>query len=261
MDPAIALARVRFPFGNESAPVRRDGVAYAEALARTVPLADFIPSGSDAGFLSRHTLIRTGSVLVGAGSDTGNMAVIDGELALSTVFLPLLGQISFQVGNRRLEARQGQSLVFLAGEAFRSENGFYAGSCFSVPLGRLAAQAAELSGDPGSIDRFLTGCRESRQINLDTPLLCHLQASMERTLALLASLRPEGEGLNGREGEAIESLLIRFLTLLLHPQLAGDLPRDHLPRLRVPRRRRRWREDPPRSGGRPGPQDCPPEAG
>ena len=134
-----------------------------------MPLADFIPSGSDAGFLSRHTLIRTGSVLVGAGSDTGNMAVIDGELALSTVFLPLLGQISFQVGNRRLEARQGQSLVFLAGEAFRSENGFYAGSCFSVPLGRLAAQAAELSGDPGSIDRFLTGCRESRQINLAPP--------------------------------------------------------------------------------------------
>lgn len=258
MDSASALARVRFPFGNASSPVRRDGVAYAEALARTVPLGDFTPRGSDAAFLSRHALILTGSVLVGTGADTGNRAVIGGELSQSSLFLPLLGAIRFQVGSRVLEARQGRSLAFLAGEAFRSENGFYAGACFSMPLERLAAEAAALAGDPGGTHRFLPGCLESRQIDLDGPLSRHLHQQLERSLSLLNALRLEPlQG--GAEGDGIERLLIRLVALMLHPHLVGDHSGPHLPRLTPPWSRRTGDPHPP--GVRRGFRDHPPAAG
>jgi hypothetical protein len=168
-------------------------------------------------FLSRSVGAGVGQTKLFAAVHTGVTYVSSADEPFATFLLPFFGSARFRVEGRQFRLTAGESAVYMAGQARRCETALAGGTCIQLSRQRLAAKAAELSGDPGAEGHYRDSFERPWEFSETVPLQRTLLAVIRRSLGLI-DLVPEG-ATGGADALRIEDLLYRSVVLLARPEL------------------------------------------
>ena len=212
-----AVLQAGLPFHASRARVEARLERYASRFNQQDRGFDIACTHRGSLFLARSVAAGVGDTKLFAAVHTGVTYLSSADEAFATFLLPFLGRASFRVDRRQFQLIAGHSAVYMAGQARRCETQLAGGTCIQLSRQRLAAKAAELSGDPGDAAQYLDTFERPWEFSESVPLQRKLLAAIRRTLGLI-DLVP-GADRGKADALRIEDLLYRSVVLLARPDL------------------------------------------
>ena len=211
----VLNAALPFQAGLASVETRLE--RYASSFNRRDRSFDIDSNQGTSSFMARSVATRVGPTLVYSAAHTGLTYSSSVDEPFAVFLLPFLGRASFRVERRWYQLAAGQSAVYMAGQARRCETELVGGTLIQLSRERLAAKAAELSGDASASGRYLETFERPWEFSEAVPLQRQLLAVMRRTLGLI-DLVQDGSRLLA-DSLRIDDLLYRSVVMLARPEL------------------------------------------
>jgi hypothetical protein len=190
---------------------------FAARLSRVIPLLDVMSPAGGPRFHARISQVQSGDLTLSTEVHTPIYGSFGEDPGRATIFFPLHGETALRMEGKNLHARQGETVVFMPGQAYTAETTLCSGVVFSVDPQRLANLAAELAGDPSRSDRFLPAFANPQQWHQTDPQRRHLLHLMRRAFSLIDTV--PGNERRLPDYLRLDDLLFRIVTVLVHPEL------------------------------------------
>ncbi len=205
------------PFHAGRATVETNLDRYAVGFNRLDRAFDIAATSTMSPFLARSVVTKVGQTTLYAAVHTGLSYASSADEPFATFLLPLLGRASFRLERRRFHLAAGESAVYMAGQARHCETELAGGTLIKLSRERLAAKAAELSGDPSASARYLATFERPWEFSETVPLQRQLLSVIRQTIGLIDLIQGDNPALH--DDLRIEDLLYRSVVLLARPEL------------------------------------------
>lgn len=219
-DDAVRHAAMPFHSGRTSFFEKLED--YAESFNKVDRSFDLHSNKPASKFLARSAHIKMGTLTIFTAAHTSLTYTSSRDEPFATFVLPFLGKATFLIDRRSYRFIAGESAVFMPGQARHCETEIAGGTLFKLSRERLAAKAAELSGDPSASETYINSFERPWEFSETVPIQKHLLSVIRRTIGLIDLMPDQNATLPDYLG--IDDLLYRCVVLLTHPELLSTSP-------------------------------------